>query len=76
MNLEVYTFSCLLKEYDEDYAALSPEEQYQVVNKYYKDYCKSEYAKDTSDLVTGMHVYLENKYLNTDIYDSYDLEED
>ena len=76
MNLEVYTFSCLLKEFDEDYAGLTYQEQYDTIGKYYKEYSKSNEAKDSSDLVQGMVNYLENKYLNSDMYDSFDLEED
>jgi len=76
MNLEVYTFSCLLKEYDEDYEALTYQEQYEAVQNYYKDYCKSEEAKNSSEITIGMINYLENKYSSEDMYDSFDLEED
>ena len=76
MNLEVYTFSCLLKEFDEDYASLTYQEQYSSIGSYYKDYAKSEEAKDSSDLVKGIVNYLENKCFDTDMFDSFDLDLD
>jgi hypothetical protein len=76
MNLEVYTFSCLLKEYDEDYEALTYQEQYETIHEYYKDYAKSKQAKNSSELTVGMVEYLEDKYSSIDMYDSFDLDDE
>ena len=76
MNLEVYVFTCLLKEFDDDYESLTYEEQYETIHQYYKDYAKSEEAKNSSDLTKGMIEYLENKYIILDNNESLDLDLD
>lgn len=62
MNLEVYTFICLLKEYDEDFNSLSYQEQYDASHKYYKEFLSSKQSKESSDLITAILYYLEDKY--------------
>jgi hypothetical protein len=62
MNLEVYTFTCLLKEFDEAFCELSLQEQYDAAPKYYKDFLASKESKESSDLVISILKYLEKKY--------------
>lgn len=71
MNLNVYTFCCLLKEYDEDFAALSFQEQYDAAPKYYKTFLASKYNKENLNLTEAIELYLQEKY---DIDDSLDLD--
>lgn len=73
MNLEVYTFTCILKEYDEDFEALSYQEQYDSAHKYYKGFLSSKQSKESSDLITAINAYLEDKY---ELDDSLDLDFD
>lgn len=73
MNLEVYTFTCILKEYDEDFEALSYQEQYDSAHKYYKGFLSSKQYKESSDLVVAILYYLEDKYK---LDDSLDLDFD
>jgi hypothetical protein len=62
MNLDVYIFCSLLKDYDEDFFALSFQEQYDSAHKYYKEFLASEYYKEKIDLTEAIHLYLEEKY--------------
>jgi hypothetical protein len=71
MNINVYTFCCLLKEYDEDFAALSFQEQYDAAPKYYKSFLTSEHNKDTINLSEAIELYLQARY---DLDNSLDLE--
>ena len=73
MNLQVYTFCCLLKDYDEDFFALSFQEQYDSAHKYYKEFLASKHYKQTLDLTEAIHLYLEEKYA---IDDSIDIDYD
>jgi hypothetical protein len=69
MNLEVYTFSCLLKDYDEDYAALSFQDQYDLAPKHYKQFLSSRQYKELGDFIDAIHTYLEEKYIMDDSID-------
>jgi len=69
MNLEVYTFTCLLKNYDEEFDALSYQEQYDSAHKYYKEFLSSKQSKESSDLVIAILYYLEDKYQLDDSLD-------
>lgn len=71
MNINVYTFCCLLKEYDEDFAALSFQEQYDAAPKYYKNFLTSKYNKENLNLSEAIELYLQEKY---DLDDSLDLD--
>lgn len=71
MNLEVYTFCCLLQDYDEEFDSLSYQEQYDCAHKYYKEFLASKQSKESSDLVTAILYYLEDKYK---VDDSLDLD--
>jgi hypothetical protein len=75
MNLQVYTFSTVLKEYDEDYAALSIQEQYDAAPKYYKQFLSSKQYKESANFLDAIHSYLEDKYLIDDSLDI-DYEDD
>lgn len=75
MNLEVYTFCCLLKEYDEDFATLSFQEQYDSASKYYKQFLTSEHYKENIELIDAIDSYLVDRY-SSDDFDGLEFEED
>jgi hypothetical protein len=69
MNLEVYTFCSLLKEYDEEFNDLTYQEQYDLVPKYHRQFLNSMASKEITDTHTAMITYLEEKYAEDDSMD-------
>lgn len=62
MNLDVYIFSCILKEYDEDFDSLSHQDQYDSVTKLYRQFQNSIHYKNKTNLDQAIIDYLEEKH--------------
>jgi hypothetical protein len=74
MNADVYTFTCLLKDYDEDFASLSPQDQYDAAPKFFKQFLTSSHSKNRTDTTLAILDYLDEKYRSDDF--EFDAEED
>ena len=53
-----YLFNCILKEYDEDFAMMSCEEQYDNTPRLYKDFEKSAFNEKDQPLEDCIERYL------------------
>lgn len=74
MNLEVYTFCSILKDYDEDFVSLSFQDQYDAAPKLYKQFIHSKYYNNKLDLIEAITEYLDNKYIDEDF--EFDADDD
>jgi hypothetical protein len=74
MNADVYTFTCLLRDYDEDFASLSPQDQYDAAPKFFKQFLNSSHSKNRTDTTLAILDYLDEKYRSDDF--EFDAEED
>jgi hypothetical protein len=64
MGYDEYLFSCLLKEYDEDFAAMPYDEQFDNLSKLYKEFEKSDYNEREEPLYACIERYLLHKQAN------------
>lgn len=64
MGYDEYLFSCLLKEFDEDFAAMPYDEQFDHLPKLYKEFQKSPYNEQGESLYACIERYLLDKEAN------------
>lgn len=64
MGYDEYLFSCLLKEFDEDFATLPYEEQFDNLRRLYKEFEKSPYNEKEQSRYYCMERYLLDRAAN------------
>lgn len=64
MGYDEYLFSCLLKEYDEDFAALPFDEQFDNLPRLFREFDKSGYNEKTEPLYACIERYLLHRQAN------------
>jgi hypothetical protein len=74
MGYDEYLFSCLLKEYDEDFASLPYDEQFDNLPRLYKEFEKSPFNEREESLYACIERYLLDKEANQN--DEMDLDDD
>ena len=62
MNYDLYLFSCLLKEYDKEFAEKPYDEQYDLINGMYNEFENSGYDDRNIGLYECLTNYFDNKY--------------
>jgi hypothetical protein len=74
MGYDEYLFSCLLKEFDEDFAGLPYDEQFDNLPRLYKEFEKSPYNEKGESLYACIERYLLHREANQN--DELDAEND
>jgi len=64
MGYDEYLFSCLLKEYDEDFAAMPYDEQFDHLPRLFKEFDKSPFNEKEEPLYVCIERYLLDKEAN------------
>jgi hypothetical protein len=74
MAYDEYLFSCLLKEYDEDFANLPYDEQFDNLPRLYKEFEKSPFNDKADSLYACIERYLLSREANQMDVDEADLD--
>lgn len=74
MGYDEYLFSCLLKEYDEDFAAMPYDEQFDHLPKLYKEFVLSPFNEREESLYSCIEKYLLDREANQN--DELDVDSD
>ena len=69
MIYDTYLFSCLLKEYDEDFANEPYDLQYDMITDMFKEFEKTKFNDKTKSLYDCIIEYFEDKYSQDDRLD-------
>ena len=64
MGYDEYLFSCLLKEYDEDFAELPFDEQFDNLPRFFKEFEKSPFNEKSESLYGCIERYLLDREAN------------
>lgn len=74
MGYDEYLFSCLLKEYDEEFAAMPVDEQFDNLPRLYKEFEKSSFNEREEPLYACIERYLLQR--EADKLDDFDTEDE